>query len=98
MRGALHTTSSKVELVDLLCDKNILCVHRHSRCTSTIQKRTKELYLEQCGDIYVKVKNNKQKPYKIRWKDSEELLRGMQLSLFSGCKLILSPSLTYTQP
>lgn len=67
MRGALHTTSAKAELVDLLCDKNTT-VHGHSRCTSTIQKRTKELYLEQCGDIYVKVKNNKQKPYKIRWK------------------------------
>lgn len=71
MRGGLHITSAKAQLVDLLCDKNNT-VHRHSRCTSAIQKRTKELYLKQCGDIYVKVKNNKQKPHKIGWKQSEE--------------------------
>lgn len=67
MRGALRTTSAKAQLVDLLHDKNIT-VHRHSRCTSAIQKKTKEMCLKQCGDIYAKVKNNKQKPHKISWK------------------------------
>lgn len=39
MKGALHT-SAKAQLVDLLCDKNIT-VHRHTRCTSAIQREQK---------------------------------------------------------